>query len=353
MWEHRFNNANIYEAHRQEYFNSCQQARVVADTPEGSNPIDWWRDVEWDVLRHLRNDENPLLRSAVTKLADWAASDHPDAWRAHAWWPYQEPSQYIGQIRWCAQWGDEEWTNLRMSKVWKQFQRFNCPVTDSEIQAVSQWWSRQYDLDRWYLMEHPSAKDVYDISGQQSTSESCMSNVEQTYFYEENSGICRMLVIYDNLKGEWSDENPPDAQWETEETPSIYGRALIWTLEDGRTYVDRVYPADGGQQLAAVQRYAQQHGYLCRAGSGATPRDGYILPNGDKISHEECPLTAIVTNKWYNFPYMDTLVYYNSRPEEGEYRLSSYQRLDSIGMLLDTEGDLCEDVKETEEYLYD
>jgi len=74
------------------------------------------------------------------------------------------------------------------------------------------------------------------------------------------------------------------------------GRALLWTLDDGETYLDRVYPGDQGPQTSYAREVAVSNGWIHRNHDHAYEYD--ITPN--------VPLK--VTLKDVNkYPWMDTL----------------------------------------------
>lgn len=86
-----------------------------------------------------------------------------------------------------------------------------------------------------------------------------------------------------------------------------YGRALVWNLKDGRTFVDRVYPSDKGWQYDAVRDYAKDKGWLFRGivngegGVGVATKDWRLTPGHPM--EIEFPLP----DKGLSLPYMDTL----------------------------------------------
>jgi len=93
------------------------------------------------------------------------------------------------------------------------------------------------DIRKWYLF-----KNYSEVKGQLGNS--CMrydNCQEYLNIYVENPEVCKLLVM-------WSDPSKT----------KICGRALIWTLIDGKTVMDRIYTVSDYQQ-ELFMKYAQDH----------------------------------------------------------------------------------------------
>ena len=139
------------------------------------------------------------------------------------------------------------------------------------------------DIRKWYL------EDNYQmIRGQLGNS--CMRYSKcQPYLdiYVKNPDVCQLLILH----GDSEDK--------------IIGRALIWKLKDGRTYMDRQYCIIDAD-IELYKEFAKKKGWL------------YF---GDKSGEE---LEVQLGNYDYNqFPYMDSFVVYNHR----EHLLSTDEEL--------------------------
>jgi hypothetical protein len=139
------------------------------------------------------------------------------------------------------------------------------------------------DIRKWYL------EDNYQlIRGQLGNS--CMKyNKCQSYLdiYTKNPDVCQLLILH----GDNEDK--------------IIGRALIWNLKDGRTYMDRQYCIVDADVIL-YREFAKKKGWL------------YY---GDKSSEE---LEVQLGNYDYSsFPYMDSFVVYNQK----EHLLSTEEGL--------------------------
>ena len=129
------------------------------------------------------------------------------------------------------------------------------------------------DIRKWYL------EDNYQlVRGQLGNS--CMRyNKCQSYLdiYTKNPDVCQLLILH----GDNEDK--------------IIGRALIWNLKDGRTYMDRQYCVVDADVIL-YREFAKKKGWL------------YY---GDKSSEE---LEVQLGNYDYSsFPYMDSFVVYNQK----------------------------------------
>ena len=130
------------------------------------------------------------------------------------------------------------------------------------------------DIKHWYLSDNYAGQ-----TGQ--LGQSCMRYSKcQDYFkiYIENPDVCQLVIF-------------------TDKTDRLLGRALLWTLEDGDLYMDRIYTTkDSNVEL--FRKWGNLNGYKKQY-----PTNSYEL----KVK---------VTPKNHEFyPYMDTFKYY--KPEDG------------------------------------
>ena len=125
-------------------------------------------------------------------------------------------------------------------------------------------------IKHWYHQNNYEA-----VKGQLGNS--CMRKGScQSFFkiYTENPEVCSLLI----LKSE-------------EDYDKIAGRALVWKLSDGRTYMDRVYTVrDSDAQL--FDEYANKRGWL----------------NEDSMGHRDFIKMIVKLKHWRfeEYPYMDT-----------------------------------------------
>jgi len=131
-------------------------------------------------------------------------------------------------------------------------------------------------------------KKNYDGSGGRLHS-SCMRQKDDQYrfdIYVENPDVCKMLIM----------KSPNDDK-------KIIGRALVWKLKDGRTYMDRVYYAND-DEFNVFLNYAKEKKWI------TYDSDGY---NSKMI-------VKLTTDKTYGpctkNPYMDTFSKYDENENE-------------------------------------
>ena len=153
---------------------------------------------------------------------------------------------------------------------------------------------RGEDIKKWYL------EDNYQYNRGQ-LSNSCMRYQKcQDYFdiYTKNPEVCQLLI----LKGE--DEN------------KIIGRALVWKLKNGQTYMDRQY-CNNDSDMNLYVEFAKKKGWSYYSG----------------LSKETLEV-QLKSQEIKKFPYMDTFVCYNHKkhllsddedlwPEDGWWKLQN------------------------------
>jgi hypothetical protein len=152
---------------------------------------------------------------------------------------------------------------------------------------------------------------------------SCMSSVPWSYFhiYTENTDRVSM-VIY---------------RW-LEDTDKIIGRALVWTLNDGKRFMDRIYCVkDSDIQL--FKEYAKERGIYSKHYNSSTDSGLAVSPTGEQVKLD---LTVSIRKGYYdNYPYLDTLKYWSpsgiisNKKSSDSYTLEDtsgeYVRCDSCG----------------------
>ncbi len=85
----------------------------------------------------------------------------------------------------------------------------------------------------------------------------------------------------------------------------LKGRALLWTLDSGETYQDRVYGTS--ETIRMFQNNASKQGWLYKTRNGPDGGKYVTLPDG---STDARTMFCTVPNKdQYTYPYMDTFMY--------------------------------------------
>ena len=161
------------------------------------------------------------------------------------------------------------------------------------------------DIGYWY-----NCDNYYMRSGQLGNS--CMSSVDDSYFDIYMSNPDRIsLVIY---------KNP-------EEPTKILGRAILWTLNDGKKFMDRIYTSNDSD-IQLFRQYAKENGWYCKYHNSSTDNGQAYDPEGNSVKLD---LTVNIRKGYYKkYPYLDTLKYWSpdsgvisNSSHKGEYTLES------------------------------
>lgn len=123
---------------------------------------------------------------------------------------------------------------------------------------------------------------------------SCMSNVDDNYFdiYVSNPDVCQLVI----LKSKDDDSK-------------IIGRALLWTLSDGRKFLDRIY-AMRDSDVQVFRDYAKENGWFAKYHNNSTDSGLSITPNGSQENIVKL-LVEIRKNFYNSYPYLDTLKHFD------------------------------------------
>lgn len=138
------------------------------------------------------------------------------------------------------------------------------------------------EIKFWYC------EDNYDNTKVGTLQNSCMKNEHcQNFFdiYTKNKDVCSMLIL-----------KSPD------NNNLIIGRALVWKLHDGNTFMDRIYYSyDSDIDLFIEYAKKQKWSYKLSQNSNDGP-----------LSNDKRKIKVILKNIDFNhYPYMDTLKYLN------------------------------------------
>jgi hypothetical protein len=143
------------------------------------------------------------------------------------------------------------------------------------------------DIAHWY--SYGNYEDRIGTLGS-----SCMSNVDDYYFdiYVSNPDVCQLVI----LKSKDDDSK-------------IIGRALLWTLIDGKKFMDRIYTMrDSDVQI--FRDYAKENGWFAKYHNNSTDSGSVITPTGSQENLGK--LTVNIRKGMYDgYPYLDTLKYFD------------------------------------------
>jgi hypothetical protein len=149
------------------------------------------------------------------------------------------------------------------------------------------------DIRKWYN------KNNYENSNGE-LGNSCMRYPKCEKFFDiyvENPEVCKLLIFTTN-------------------DGKLTGRALLWTLEDGKKYMDRIYTnKDSYDNLFIKWRHE----------------------NGYKREIEPSSVVKVNTKDYILYPYMDTFIYYDAK--EGKLSNNNYNFQKPYAQLDETEGE--------------
>jgi hypothetical protein len=140
---------------------------------------------------------------------------------------------------------------------------------------------------------------------------SCMAKPScQSYLdiYVKNPDVCKLLIL----------------KYKSDLT-KIIGRALLWTLSDGRTFMDRVY-ITADSDLYTFYEKAKQIGAIQSINNHGGSMLEHISVN---IKHKHKPKTflSFITGQ-SEYPFMDTLRYFNLETNEISNKTGIDEKLD-------------------------
>ncbi len=165
------------------------------------------------------------------------------------------------------------------------------------------------DIAYWYNYQR-----YYERKG--TLGQSCMSNVPNAYLdiYTSNPDVCSLIIFRS-----------------VDDNDKIIGRALLWTIEDGKKFMDRIYTInDSDVQL--FRDYAKEMGWYTKYYNGSSDSNQAYDPNGSMVRLNL--LVNIRKGTYSSYPYLDTLKYWNSSAGTLSSEKSSGDRV-----LEDTGGD--------------
>jgi hypothetical protein len=158
------------------------------------------------------------------------------------------------------------------------------------------------DIAKWYRCENYQSQ-----SG--SLGNSCMRSKRGSYFdlYSKNPEVCSLVILYSN------DGKISGGKWVSQK---IVGRALLWKLDDGRVFLDRIYTIRD-YDIEKYKAYARHQGWITIGSSGK----------------KKCSLKRV---DFDYYPYVDTLRFLSRNPKF----ISETPEHTTIGVLQSQEGNL-------------
>jgi hypothetical protein len=110
----------------------------------------------------------------------------------------------------------------------------------------------------------------------------------------------------------------------------IKGRALIWTLDDGKIYMDRIY-TNSDSDVELFRQFAKKNGWYCKYYNQSSANTLAYTPDGSSVSLE---LKVTLSPQGYEYyPYLDTFKFYNPNT----YVITT-EKINGVILLEDTDG---------------
>ena len=106
--------------------------------------------------------------------------------------------------------------------------------------------------------------------------------------YKDNHAICSMIIYSPKKNGK------------------ITGRALLWKIPTGETFMDRVYADDSTQEMFV--EYAKSKGFIYRNRQTFQDKDIIVVDNKVVTKLMEITLVKPITSYKY-LPYFDTFTF--------------------------------------------
>lgn len=189
----------------------------------------------------------------------------------------------------------ETFTNLFISMV-----KDNKSDENSKIEEV-----KGGDIRFWYNKNNYQSK-------MGKLGNSCMSASDPDFFdiYAMNENIS-LLILKNN-------------------SDKLIGRALLWHLDDGKKFMDRIYTANDYDDNLFID-YAVKNGIIYRNTSSENIK---YFNSYEEISHPKLEIT-LKYSKFRYYPYIDTLCYLTD-----DRKLINYKSDDIIGVFKDVGGEM-------------
>lgn len=178
------------------------------------------------------------------------------------------------------------------------------------------------DIAFFYLADRYSDKDDGTLG------DSCMRYPRCQHYlgiYTDNKEQVSMVILLD-----------PDKELSTTSNSGVFnkilGRALVWTLDDGQKFMDRVYVNDSSD-VDLFKEYAASKGWLCKGKQSYDNRDNIFNAKTGELCDEIC--CTLINHKFDMYPYVDSMKFYE--PSTGKFA-STYDGLSNYRKFDDTDG---------------
>jgi hypothetical protein len=145
-----------------------------------------------------------------------------------------------------------------------------------------------YNEDNYYIDE-----DEDRVGG--TLGESCMRSADDSYFdiYCKNPEVCQLLILFSSV-----------------DTQKIVGRALVWKLNTGNMFMDRVYYTEDYIN-SLFSDYAKQNNIFKKEINNSHGNTKSISPSSGSIAYPGNTVDLTSGIIYYDYyPYLDTFKYF-------------------------------------------
>lgn len=165
----------------------------------------------------------------------------------------------------------------------------------------------RYDIHHWYHNRNYESE-----SG--TLGSSCMAGVPDKVLqlYIQNPNVCKLVILYSD------DGSIKNGKYKSDK---IVGRALLWELSDGRTFMDRIYTIRDSD-VNLFKKYAEHNGWWCKKEQNTS--SNFTMSKGDVNINSGTLKVLLDISSFDYYPYLDTLSYINF----SEYFLTNDDKLD-------------------------
>ena len=181
-------------------------------------------------------------------------------------------------------------------------------VNDSEIEGFVNSYKSAIDImnDAFLKFDVVSGKDIaywyssdrYENGGRSTLGNSCMAEVDSSYFdiYVYNPDVCKLVILYSEsgrvVDGKWSSDK-------------IRGRALLWTTDQGDTFMDRIY-YNYESDVQLFKQYADKNDWWHKRSQDSD--SDFSAQKGAQIK-DPIYTVSLTKSQFDDYPYVDTLTY--------------------------------------------
>jgi hypothetical protein len=171
-------------------------------------------------------------------------------------------------------------------------------VTDKNIEDFVNQLQMQFEGDLPYTFMLVSGRDIAEYYNYRNYGQtggtlwnSCMRGADAETFdiYVKNPEVCRMLCLIEKATGK------------------LIARALVWTTEDGKTFMDRIYYVNDKICKLMID-YAMERGWLFKYSQSS---DCYeqVTEDYENVQEKVKLMVKMQKTNMAYFPYMDTFRY--------------------------------------------